>query len=132
MALFPALAAHARSTTRLHPRPGAPAAAHSSVGGPLLWPAGEPWPLCDDPHDDVRDPSTPASVWRRRAILDAAWHRTPRGEDLRISDAERAELDELEETRTRWTATTAPPMEPLLTVFYCPRSFDHPVKTAMQ
>lgn len=96
MALFPALAAHARSTTRLHPRPGTPAAAHSSVGGPLLWPADEPWPHCDDPHEDVSDPSDPAAVRRWRAILDAAWRRTPRGESLRITDAERAEVDALD------------------------------------
>ncbi|MGN9911546.1 hypothetical protein ACTMTJ_28685 [Phytohabitans sp. LJ34] len=97
VALFPALAAHARSTTRLHPRPGAPAATHSSVGGPLLWPADEPWPHCDDPHEDVSDPADPAAVRRRRAILDAAWRRTPRDEDLRITDAEQAEIDALEE-----------------------------------
>jgi hypothetical protein len=95
--LFPGLTAHARSATRLHPRPGTPAAGQSSIGGPLLWPADEPWPHCDDPHDDVRDPVTPAAVRRERAILDAAWRRTPRGEELRITDAERAELDELEE-----------------------------------
>ncbi|MFJ9686214.1 hypothetical protein ACIRRX_11050 [Streptomyces bacillaris] len=38
-ALFPELAAHRGTTTRLHPRPGRPEATDSSVGGPLLWPA---------------------------------------------------------------------------------------------
>ncbi|MEU4872051.1 hypothetical protein [Streptomyces sp. NPDC021608] len=50
-ALFPELAPWARTATRLHPRPGAPTVHDSSVGGPLLWPADEPWPYCDEPHD---------------------------------------------------------------------------------
>ncbi|MEU9540537.1 hypothetical protein [Streptomyces mirabilis] len=50
-ALFPQLAPLARTATRLHPRPGAPSVHDSSVGGPLLWPADEPWPYCDEPHD---------------------------------------------------------------------------------
>ncbi|MEU0225714.1 hypothetical protein ABZ177_15345 [Streptomyces sp. NPDC006284] len=49
-ALFPRLAPLARTATRLHPRAGSPSRHDSSVGGPLLWPADEPWPHCDDPH----------------------------------------------------------------------------------
>ncbi|MET9571178.1 hypothetical protein ACFYNW_04640 [Streptomyces virginiae] len=49
-ALFPGLAAHRTTATRLHPRAGSPTARDSHVGGPLLWPAGEPWPVCDEPH----------------------------------------------------------------------------------
>lgn len=49
-AAFPALAAHRRTATRLHPRHGDPGAQESSVGGPLLWPAGEPWPVCTAVH----------------------------------------------------------------------------------
>ncbi len=50
--MFPALAPLARTAPRLHPRPGAPTPQDSSVGGPLLWPADEPWPYChtDDHH----------------------------------------------------------------------------------
>ncbi|GAA1533179.1 hypothetical protein GCM10009827_058960 [Dactylosporangium maewongense] len=61
-ALVPALAAYARQTVRLHPRPGAPTAADSSLGGPLAWPLGEPWPYChpgrwDHTFDDApREP----------------------------------------------------------------------------
>jgi hypothetical protein len=47
-AAFPQLRGFARSTVRLHPRRGVPSAGQSSVGGPLLWPVGEPWPMCDD------------------------------------------------------------------------------------
>ncbi|MDX2543041.1 hypothetical protein ACOT81_23120 [Streptomyces sp. WI04-05B] len=50
-ALFPHLAPLARTATRLHPRPGSPTVHDSSVGGPILWPADEPWPLCDGPHE---------------------------------------------------------------------------------
>lgn len=49
-AVFPELAALARPAIRLHPRPGSPSVGDSSVGGPLLWPAGEPWPHCEDTH----------------------------------------------------------------------------------
>ncbi len=48
--LFPELAPYRRETVRLHPRPGAPACTDSSVGGPLLWPAAEPWPVCTEEH----------------------------------------------------------------------------------
>ncbi|MEY2230460.1 hypothetical protein [Streptomyces sp. BF23-19] len=48
--LFPTLAAHRRTATRLHPRPGTPGPHDSHVGGPLLWPADEPWPVCTTPH----------------------------------------------------------------------------------
>ncbi|MFD5511481.1 hypothetical protein ACFWIB_27445 [Streptomyces sp. NPDC127051] len=49
-AVFPQLAPLARTATRLHPRPGSATPHDSSVGGPLLWPAGEPWPHCDEWH----------------------------------------------------------------------------------
>ncbi|MFB6862831.1 hypothetical protein ACFCZQ_32050 [Streptomyces virginiae] len=52
--LFPQLAPLARTATRLHPRPGSPTPHDSSVGGPLLWPADEPWPHCEAPHEQGR------------------------------------------------------------------------------
>ncbi|NYV73732.1 hypothetical protein [Streptomyces sp. UH6] len=52
-AVFPELAPLARPAIRLHPRPGSPSVGDSSVGGPLLWPAGEPWPHCEDVHAHV-------------------------------------------------------------------------------
>ncbi|THV27709.1 hypothetical protein E9998_14040 [Glycomyces paridis] len=36
----------------MHPREGTPTARASSIGGPLLWPAAEPWPTCTEQHDD--------------------------------------------------------------------------------
>jgi hypothetical protein len=93
-ALFPELREHARPATRLHPRPGAPAVTDSSVGGPLLWPAGEPWPICPDDTHEIRWEVLPRlpDVLRRRELLGAAWARTPSGESLRITDEERAAL----------------------------------------
>jgi hypothetical protein len=51
--VLPQLAPLARTATRLHPRPGSPTACDGSAGGPLLWPAGEPWPHCDGPMSDA-------------------------------------------------------------------------------
>jgi hypothetical protein len=49
-ALFPEVVPYRRAATRLHPRRGTPGVCDSSVGGPLLWPAHEPWPRCTDAH----------------------------------------------------------------------------------
>jgi hypothetical protein len=49
---FPGLVPLARRTTRLHPRLGTPGVGDSSIGGPLLWPADEPWPVCHAAHFD--------------------------------------------------------------------------------
>lgn len=49
---IPELAPYARTTVRLHPRRGVPGARDSHIGGPLWWPAAEPWPSCGE-HRDV-------------------------------------------------------------------------------
>ncbi|WP_433042610.1 hypothetical protein [Dactylosporangium sp. CS-033363] len=55
--VFPQVVPFARTTVRLHPRAGAPTAGQSSMGGPLLWPTDEPWPICSGPdpydHSDI-------------------------------------------------------------------------------
>lgn len=48
--VFPEFASLAKTATRLHPRRGTPAAASSSMAGPMLWPADEPWPTCGLDH----------------------------------------------------------------------------------
>src|SRR5690349_19737523 len=53
--LFPELAEHCATSTRLHPRPGVPTVSDSSVGGPLLWPADEAWPVCTDGDEHYVD-----------------------------------------------------------------------------
>ncbi|MFH8618648.1 hypothetical protein ACH4E8_26790 [Streptomyces sp. NPDC017979] len=61
------------------------------MGGPFLWPADEPWPVCTVPHDRTTG-YRPADVRRERAILAEAWGReAPQG----LTDAERAELASL-------------------------------------
>ncbi|OKK22878.1 hypothetical protein AMK16_00705 [Streptomyces sp. CB00455] len=50
LAAIPDLAPYARRVTLLRPRSGRPTPLDSHVGGPLLWPADEPWPVCEGPH----------------------------------------------------------------------------------
>ncbi|MFD7341322.1 hypothetical protein ACFV98_35890 [Streptomyces violascens] len=54
---FPALTPYARSVTLLYPRLGTPGREDSSLGGPLLRPAGEAWPTCAaaDHYNPARD-----------------------------------------------------------------------------
>lgn len=58
-AVLPDLAPLARTATRLHPRPGTPSVHDSSIGGPLLWPARQPWPHCDRWHEGPPVPLIP-------------------------------------------------------------------------
>lgn len=74
--VFPELAAYRCTATRLHPRPGSPSAMESSVGGPLLWPVHEPWPMCTQRHRRSYGERV-ADVRLRRRILAEAWSRTP-------------------------------------------------------
>ncbi|MFF4538333.1 hypothetical protein [Streptomyces aureus] len=46
--VFPELTGTAREVTLLYPRAGEPGPGDSSIGGPLLWPADEPWPMCTE------------------------------------------------------------------------------------
>ncbi|WP_330299882.1 hypothetical protein [Streptomyces sp. NBC_00503] len=105
-ALFPELAAHRATTTRLHPRPGSPDASVSSVGGPLLWPADEPWPVCTEPHRH-RSGRRPEDIHRERRVLATAWARDP---DSGPTDEERSLLAEL---RRRHRVTGAEETDPL-------------------
>ncbi|MFI6170426.1 hypothetical protein ACIBCN_26840 [Nocardia sp. NPDC051052] len=82
VAVFPELAALARTATRLHPRPGTPSPHDSSIGGPLLWPADEPWPHCSgDDHDPLMFPAV--------SLLDATLQRR-----IRVASKHRAYTDE--------------------------------------
>ncbi|CAM5462280.1 hypothetical protein [Streptomyces badius] len=81
--LFPKLGAFRGVTTRLHPRPGQADASVSSVGGPLLWPADEPWPVCAEPHKRSRGHRIP-DIRRKRQVLADAWARDVPTEDERV------------------------------------------------
>ncbi|MET9624727.1 hypothetical protein ABZZ37_28710 [Streptomyces sp. NPDC006464] len=84
-ALFPALAAHRRTATRLHPRPGTAKADESSVGGPLLWPADEPWPVCTAVHTKGRGHRL-SDVRLLRRVHDEARGRALTPQELRLLD----------------------------------------------
>jgi hypothetical protein len=60
-AVFPRLGPLARPAYRLHPRQGSPSPYESSVGGPLLWPADQPWPSCDRWHEGPPSPLVPVA-----------------------------------------------------------------------
>ncbi|MFJ6484219.1 hypothetical protein ACIQK6_29440 [Streptomyces sp. NPDC091682] len=62
--VFPELAGAARTATLLYPRAGQPGPGNSSIGGPLLWPAGEPWPMCAEPdhYKPLAEPVGPDPV----------------------------------------------------------------------
>ncbi|GAA4616576.1 hypothetical protein GCM10023195_73740 [Actinoallomurus liliacearum] len=65
---IPAFAPYARPATLLRPAAGSPGAGDSSVGGPLLWPADDPWPVCPAPHlKEVREKLTDEEreTWQR-------------------------------------------------------------------
>ncbi|MFG1989738.1 hypothetical protein ACGFJ7_07105 [Actinoplanes sp. NPDC048988] len=89
----PGLREYARDATRLRPVPGEPGVAESSVGGPLLWPADEAWPLCTDGDHYLDRLLTVETVWRQRRIYAAAEARAAAtGKPYEVTDAERAEL----------------------------------------
>ncbi|MGW1269971.1 hypothetical protein [Streptomyces sp. NPDC002491] len=147
-AVVPRLAPLARTATRLHPRPGSPTPYDSSVGGPLLWPADEPWPYCDKPHewDQVNEVLSPQDVRRQRRVRAAAANRP--GGDPQGSRYTREEsaIDERIKVGRPWpkgpiallpvaqlyvrdVPTLRPPGHAgadLLQVLWCP--FDHPAQ----
>ncbi|MGW6908269.1 hypothetical protein [Streptomyces sp. NPDC054940] len=144
-AVFPQLAPLARTATRLHPRPGSPSPQDSSIGGPLLWPADEPWPHCEGPHvvDGINPALSPADVRLERQILAAQRVRS-------LTDQEQQALLGIRPPRRgpAWLAVApyegpiamlpvaqlyardvpdlhAPEGADLLQVLWCP--FDHPI-----
>ncbi|MFI0986375.1 hypothetical protein [Streptomyces exfoliatus] len=141
-AVFPVLSAHRRTATRLHPRQGVATAGESSLAGPLLWPADEPWPVCCAVHpkgkghrlDDVR---------LERHILAAARGRDFSDEERRILDAitpGRHAPDLRDEAPLPLLAVAqlytrdipdlvGPEGHDLLQVFWCPFEVHGPVRT---
>ncbi|MFQ6332026.1 hypothetical protein ACLMAL_38745 [Nocardia sp. CWNU-33] len=94
VAVFPELTRLARTATRLHPRPGTPSVHDSSIGGPLLWPASEPWPHCHaEDHDAERLPSISLADARLERRIRAARN----SEGREYTTEEREILDRMEE-----------------------------------
>ncbi|MFD0371121.1 hypothetical protein [Streptomyces sp. NPDC059071] len=143
-ALIPELAPLARTATRLHPRPGSPTVHDSSVGGPLLWPADEPWPHCAGPHDRrvasgvTHSPDDIRLLRRHRA---AAAERRLRNPNEPTITPEELETEQQLSAGRPWfdgpipmlsvaqfytrdvPLPTCPPQADLLQVLWCP--FDH-------
>jgi hypothetical protein len=144
VALFPELLPLARTATRLHPRPGSPTPRDSSAGGPLLWPADEPWPYCAEPHAEVPGSvTTPAEVrLLRRTLTDASSRPIQTGVELLTAD-EQAVVQRIHAGRP-WVPEPvamlpvaqlylrdipdlrAPAGTDLLQVLWCP--FEHPLE----
>ncbi|MGW6274168.1 hypothetical protein [Streptomyces sp. NPDC055060] len=147
--LFPELAAYRGTTTRLHPRPGSPDVTASSVGGPMLWPADEPWPVCPEAHPR-KGGRRPADIHRSREILHRAWatppYSGPTEEDRRlltelgrrhrlpgVSDTDPLPLIALAQLYRRDIPDLPPGPEgsDLLQVFCCPFDAHGPTRTGM-
>ncbi len=90
---FPELLGMSRTATRLHPRAGSPTVHDSSVGGPLLWPAGEAWATCSQEHY-ARRLNTPEEVRTLRRILTRAWRRQKPGDAL-LTQEERVVVERI-------------------------------------
>jgi hypothetical protein len=88
---LPGLAPLARTVVRLHPRPGEPTSADSSIGGPLLWPAGESWPACTEHAGPTLAGASVPDVVARRLILSEAWAR-PRADGANLLTAEEKDV----------------------------------------
>lgn len=143
--LFPELRRYSATATRLHPRPGRPSASDSSVGGPLLWPLEEPWPVCTlGAAHYVSRLQRPATVRRSREIYRAAQARADAtGARYALTDEERAQLPGVDFSEPQFLVNQPFPLIPvaqlyrrdvpdfagpddcdLLQVLWCP--LDHP------
>ncbi|WP_156937613.1 hypothetical protein [Haloglycomyces albus] len=124
---FPELKRLARSAIRLHPRNGSPQQQESSIGGPLLWPSDEPWPLCGgESHPTFQFPShqefnfeEPLDlVYARRAVLAERDAKVAAGEDIPSDWA----IPRLEVVKERYSMANyqhhgATPLLPVLQVY---------------
>ncbi|MFI6996715.1 hypothetical protein [Nocardia sp. NPDC050175] len=134
VAVFPELAPLARTATRLHPRPGTPSPHDSSIGGPLLWPANEPWPHCDgDDHGPLLFPAVSLVDAQLQRRIDVASKDRAYTTEERELLAGIEELDEPEEPIAMLPVAQlyardvpglpAPEGADLLQVLWCP--FEH-------
>ncbi|MFJ6579387.1 hypothetical protein ACIQMY_25910 [Streptomyces sp. NPDC091368] len=141
-AVFPGLGPHRRTATRLHPRQGVAGPEESSVAGPLLWPADEPWPVCSVPHPRGTGHLL-SDVRLRRRIQDGARGRDLTDEERRVLDGmtRRNHVPELgdedplpllavAQLRTQDVPDLAGPEgHDLLQVFWCPFEVHGPERT---
>lgn len=129
-AVFPELVLLARTAVRLHPREGEPAVFHSSVGGPLLWPASEPWPTCeseDQMHSECAALLVPVAQFYLRDVPELP---VPDGSDLlQVLWCPREGWDAMPQTQLVWRDSTSvggdlaemPPVDPDAEEEYLPK-----------
>ncbi|MER5808230.1 hypothetical protein ABT143_08545 [Streptomyces sp. NPDC002033] len=120
-AVFPELAPLARAAIRLHPRPGSPSVRDSSVGGPLLWPAEEPWPHCGESHQGSGFAQQTAAVRLERRVQ-ARLRRDPDGprhtpEEAAAYDRNNAAYMEVADADLPWTWDAPTPMLPVAQLY---------------
>ncbi|MGW6688005.1 hypothetical protein [Streptomyces sp. NPDC054961] len=120
-AVFPELAPLARAAIRLHPRAGSPSVRESSVGGPLLWPAEEPWPHCEGSHPGSGMSCSPADVRLERRVR-ARLRRDPQGppytsEEAAAMERNEALFTELSDAGPPWPAECPVPMVPVAQLY---------------
>jgi hypothetical protein len=137
-AVFPELAGLARTAFRLHPRPDRPGTQDSSLGGPLLWPAVEPWPVCTTAHVGSREVPVPPEVttwaeateWALRNGAGVALHPdgsiTTRVGDSRLPDPPSPLVGVLQIYARDVPDLPFPPGTDLLQVLWCPNEHDVP------
>lgn len=114
---FPELAPLARTAVRLHPRPGAPTTADSSAGGPLLWPADEPWPVCPEHAGPWLVGYRQEDLRKLRRILTEGWSRPQMpGTDF-LTPEERAFVSGLGYSGVRLPVDGPVPLLPVLQVY---------------
>lgn len=102
-AVFPDMVPLARSAVRLHPRHGTPTVRDSSVGGPLLWPADEPWPLCAADVDAHQLCTSPLVAVAQLYLRDVPGPCGPQGADvLQVLWCPQEGEDGLPATRLVW------------------------------
>ena len=82
LAAMPGLASLAHTVVALRPRRGEPGIRDSHVGGPMLWPADEPWPHCADADHGSADDSAPMVSVAQLYATDVPEIAFPEGTDL--------------------------------------------------
>ncbi|MET3984683.1 hypothetical protein [Streptomyces sp. PvR034] len=129
LADVPGLAPYVRRATLLRPKAGRPTALDSHVGGALLWPVDEPWPVCEGPHlTEVRERLSDADRETLRQIDRAvrerragrpypAYELTPEEAELQSLIMDGAStLDAVARERVRWIGVPTAPGVPLVPV----------------
>jgi hypothetical protein len=116
---FPELGPMARTALRLHPRVGSPTVTDNSVGGPLLWPSDEPWPVCQKPHPPgwKYEPASPAAIRLHRRLFQQGRDRGGYPNASFLSEEDQAQLSAAADADARRDHDDPTPMIPILQLY---------------